>query len=113
MMLIHGEKLILQNSRILLGYPVFSAQNKSAYAHPFALGVKFYSGFSDDTVLVSKSFVNDRPKKSGVVYYSRAASIGEVWKDHQEQIRKLEQSGKHVVLDDSFPHYYELTKKEG
>lgn len=112
-MLMHGEKLLLQNGRILFGYPVFSARNKSAYAHPFALGVKFHTGFGDRTVLVSKTFVNDVPKRPGIVYYSRAASICEVWKDHQEQIHKLEQSGKRVVFDDSFPHYYELTKKEG
>jgi hypothetical protein len=111
-MLRKREALTLMNGRVVMGYPIFAAGDKSAFAHPFALGVKFHTVFQDGTLLVSKTFAGDTVDRSGIVVEQREAGIGEMWDEHQQKIRELEAAGKRVNRDISFQAYSEISRRE-
>ncbi|MGA9672307.1 MAG: hypothetical protein WBQ94_24045 [Terracidiphilus sp.] len=98
-------------SKLLFGYPVFISQNRTAYAYPSKLGMKFHTAFQDGTVLMTKNFGG----KSGygppvIAHILRSASISNAWTAHQAQIKALEANGQRVVDEVSFQIFSEMSR---
>jgi len=109
--LIKREMTTIENgAKYLLIYPVFGARDRSAFAFPFGLGVKFYTGFEDGTVLVSKNFESHAPSRPGLMTHAGKASISDAWAEHQSRIRKLELEGKRVEHQTSFEYFAKIVK---
>jgi hypothetical protein len=112
LMLLKREVLSLQNGKIVCTFPIFAARDKSAFAHPFALGVKFHTAFEDGTLLISKTFVGDTQDRPGILVEQRNAGIAEMWAAHKQRMQALEASGKSVSGDISFQAYSEISRRE-
>jgi hypothetical protein len=111
-MLLKREVLSLQEGHVVECYSAFAARDNSALAHAFGLGVKFYTGFTDGTLLITKNFVNDMGNRPGIVEYARKASISEIWTEHQRQVQTFEAEGKRIDRQTSFEFYSELSRKD-
>ena len=110
--LLRREVMSVQNGKVVTAYPILAGGEKSAFAHPFGLGVKFHTAFEDSTLLISKTFVGDTTNRPGIVVQQRQAGISEMWAEHQQRMRELEASGKRVNRDTSFPAYSEISRRE-
>jgi hypothetical protein len=111
-MLRKRENLSIEQGNFVISYPAFAARDKSAFAHVFAMGTKFYTAFDDGTLLISKNFVNDMGTRPGIIEYAREASIADTWAEHQRQIQALEAGGKRINRQTSFQFYSELARKD-
>lgn len=111
-MLQKDENLSIEGGNFVISYPVLGARDKSAFAHVFGMGTKFYTAFDDGTLLISKNFLNDMGERPGIVEFDREASIADTWADHQHQIQILEAAGKRIDRQTSFQFYSELARKD-
>jgi hypothetical protein len=108
----HEAMTIYRGTKLLAGFPVLSSSDRRTCANPSGLGVKFYTAFTDGTLLVSKNFDDPTSAAPMVVKHCKAASIAQAWAEHQGRIEELEAEGKHVDCDTSFEAYAELSQKE-
>ena len=82
-------------------------------ALPLGLGVKFYTGFTDGTVLISASFASClHPDSGSVVKYASKLPLDEIWTRHQQRVEELEGQGKKVLQALDFGHYVEMSRHE-
>jgi len=103
---------IHNGSKLLFGFPVFNSSNKTTYAHPNQLGVKFHTLFQDGTILLTKSFGGKTKYGSTVVLHRVAnASVGKTWAEHQKQIQVLEATGKRVDSAISFEAFARISNE--
>lgn len=103
---------IHNGSKLLFGFPVFNSSNKTTYAHPNQLGVKFHTLFQDGTILLTKSFGGKTRYGPTVVLHRVAnASIGNTWAEHQKQIQGLEAAGKRVDSAMSFEAFTRISNE--
>jgi hypothetical protein len=77
------EVLVLRHGKILLAHPIFVSGNRTAYAYPIGLGVKFHTAFQDGTRLVSAGKLSPYPGSLGVhtrgpALFKRGRSMSEV-----------------------------------
>lgn len=110
-MWLNREVGAVQNrSRLLFGYPVFNSSNRTTYAHPTQLGVKFHTLFQDGTTLLTKSF-SGKTKFGPTVVLHRVTSgrIDDTWAEHQKQIQALEATGKQVDPEISFAAFARIS----
>jgi hypothetical protein len=113
LMWIKGEVLTIQDgAKLHVCYPVFGSKDKTAYAHPFGLGVKFYSAFQDGTLLVSKNFKGDGASRSMIVILDGKFSIRNTWETHRKQIELMEAEGKLVDRQTGFLTFAEIQRRE-
>ena len=109
LMLLKREVLAMQpGMRIALCYPVFLSADRSTFAFPFGLGVKFYTAFQDGGLLVSETFEGCPADQSAVVVNQKSGSIAQTWSDHQNQMHALEQEGKVVDRQSSFEFFTQI-----
>lgn len=103
-MWLNREVGTIQNrSRVLFGFPVFNSSDRTTYAHPSQLGVKFHTLFQDGTILLTKSFGGKTNYGPTVVLHRvTSGDIGDAWTKHQRQIQLLEGTGKQVDPKISF-----------
>lgn len=112
LMWIKREVLTIQGgTELILAYPVFGDKDKTAFAFPFGLGVKFYTAFQDGTLLVSKSFKDRTPESPALVKQGREGSICDTWTEHQNRIRELEAEGKRVDRQTSFDFFSDIVRR--
>jgi hypothetical protein len=103
---------IHNGSKLLFGFPVFISSNKTTYAHPNQLGVKFHTLFQDGTILLTKSFAGKSKYGPTVVLHKVAnASMGNIWAEHQQQIQVLEAAGKRVDSQISFEAFARISNE--
>ena len=103
---------IHNGSKLLFGFPVFNSSNKTTYAHPNQLGVKFHTLFQDGTILLTKSFAGKSKYGPTVVLHKVAnASMGNIWAEHQKQIQVLEAAGKRVDSEISFEAFARISNE--
>lgn len=110
-MWLNREVGTVQNrSRLLFGFPVFTSSNRTTYAHPNRLGVKFHTLFQDGTILLTKSF-GGKTKYGPTVVLHRVTNgrIGDTWAEHQNQIQALEATGKQVDPEISFEAFARIS----
>lgn len=103
---------IHNGSKLLFGFPVFNSSNRTTYAHPNQLGVKFHTLFQDGTILLTKSFAGKSKYGPTVVLHKVAnASMSNVWAEHQKQIQALEATGKRVDSGISFEAFARISQE--
>lgn len=110
-MWLNREVGTMQNgSRIVFGWPVFVSGDRSTYCHPMQLGLKFHTGFTDGTIVLTKSFGGKTTYGPTVVVQKVTNSaISHVWAEHQEKVRALEANGKQVDRQISFETFARIS----
>jgi hypothetical protein len=112
LMWLHREVMGIQDrTKFVSAHPVFVARDKSALAHTFGLGTKFYTAFEDGTLLVSKSFKDRMPGGEGLVKHGKRGTLEETWADHQGRIRAMEAQGKRINRQSGFDFYCSLLRR--
>jgi hypothetical protein len=114
LMLRKGEVVTVHEGlKLMAGHPVYISRNKTAFAEPSGLGVKFYTALQNGSLLISKDYDDeDLPTGPMIAAYARKASISDTWADHQKRIEALEAAGKRVNQQYSFQAYAEIEDKE-
>jgi hypothetical protein len=100
LMLFYREVLQIRSPlRVSTNHPLLIERAHATYGLVMGLGVKFYTGFTDGTILISANFpsrqIDDRERR--IYKYAASASIHVAWQAHQERIAELQDKGK--VLD--------------
>jgi hypothetical protein len=112
-MLLNREAATVQNGwKLCFGFPVFISGNRTSYAHPLQLGVKYHTLFQDGTILMTKNFGGKNEYGPKVVAHGMEnASIFDAWAEHQKQIQALEAAGKQVNRVISFQTYADISNE--
>jgi hypothetical protein len=101
---------VLDGSKLLFGYPVFISNNRTTYAHPSQLGMKFHTAFLDGTILLTKNFGGKtKYGPTVVVHIVKNTSISNTWAEHQKQIQALEAAGKQINRQISFQTFSDIS----
>jgi hypothetical protein len=101
---------VLDGSKLLFGYPVFISNNRTTYAHPSQLGMKYHTAFQDGTILMTKNFGGKT--KYGprvVVHIMNNASIRDTWTEHLKQVQALEAVNKQINCQISFQAFSDIS----
>ena len=102
---------ILDGSKLLFGYPVFISSDRTAYAHPMQLGMKYFTGFQDGTILLTKNFGGKTTYgPTVVVHISRGARICDTWGEHQKRVQALEAVGKRIDSEICFQSFSDISR---
>jgi Zn-dependent protease len=85
-----------------------------AIAACVGLGVKFYTGFSDGSLLISPSFQSRLLPRPGSSIAKRAPgnSVEETWLSHKQRILEMAAQGKVVRNSGTFSDYVEMSRQE-
>jgi hypothetical protein len=89
---------------------VMASKEYATYACPFGLGVKFYTGFTDGTSVISANFespaINDEKEK--LYKFAAPQTLVSTWLDHKKWVDKLCLEGKQKMDHLSFAGYLHL-----
>lgn len=114
-LLLGGEVIRFSDGRIHTHAMLLISSDNTTYAAVFALGVMYYTGFSDSTFLVTMNHpsvtIPDSHRPPLMKRY-RKGSIADAWADHQSSIRSMEVAGKHVVREVNFQSYVDMVRRE-
>jgi hypothetical protein len=99
---------------------LFSHGEPSTIASCMGLGVKFYTNFSDHSLLISSTLLSHaalqapgiRDPNSKIVRTPPCSSLEETWLSHKSQIAEMEATGKKISGTSSFAHYVEISERE-
>jgi len=110
-MWLNREVATVQNgSKLLFGFPIFISINKTTYAHPNQLGMKYHTAFQDGTILLTKNYGGKTKYGSMVVtHIMKNTSISDTWTEHQKQIQAQEAAGKQIDRQISFQAFSDIS----
>jgi hypothetical protein len=103
--------MLHQGTKLLNGCPVLASKDKTTFANPSGMGLKFFTALADGTLIVSKNYADPTGRAPTVLTQCKKASIGEAWAMHQER-RQLEAEGKTIIRDASYPAYVKISQQE-
>jgi hypothetical protein len=111
-MWLNREVVTVQNrSRLLFGFLVFNSSDRTIYAQPMQLGIKFFTRFRDGTILMTKSFGGKKKYGPTVVVHAMSnANIRDTWTEHQKQVQALEATGKQVDCEIGFEAFSNISR---
>lgn len=91
-----------------------ASRDEAAYAAPFGLGVKFYTGFSDGTCVISANFESQpiRDEQHKLYKFVAAQTIESAWLGHRKQVDVFRTEGKQKIDHPSFAGFLQLTQRE-
>jgi hypothetical protein len=105
---------IERNFGITLFNVVMGSRYYATYAAPFGLGVKFYTGFTDGTCVITANFntpaIKDEPEK--LYKFAMAQSVADAWSIHKDWVDKLNREGKQKSEPLFFAGYLKLVQRE-
>ena len=105
---------IERNLGITLFNVVMGYRDYATYAGPFGLGVKFYTGFTDGTCLITANFstppIQDEPEK--LYKFAMEQPVADAWSIHKDWVDKLCREGKQKSEPLSFAGYLKLVQRE-
>jgi len=112
--LMQGQRMpmALRGRLILVGYPVLVSRIKPAFVHPFGLGVKFFTGFQDGTLLVSGNYADPTARGPGIIRQFQPGTVSEAWAAHQARIQALEAAGAIVNRPCGYDAYVEMSQRD-
>jgi hypothetical protein len=86
----------------------------STIALCMGMGVKLYTGFLDDTILISSTFQSHAvPAPTSAITKSQPFPTVELaWSGHKDRLRELERQGRVVRPNLSFEHYVAMSHRE-
>src|SRR5215204_4840843 len=105
---------IERNLGITLFNVVMGSREYSTYAAPFGLGVKFYTGFSDGTCVITANFKTPafQDDQEKLYKFAVAQSATAAWSIHKDWVDKLSLEGKERIEPLSFADYLKLVQRE-
>jgi len=113
MMLVKREVLALgRGGRVLLVLPIFCSADGRAFAHPFALGVKFQTAFRNGLLLITKNFKDDCCETPEFVVQAADRTVSETWQTHQEWLDRLDREANPAKRDCSYQAYAAISSRE-
>jgi hypothetical protein len=105
---------IQPNLSISTFHVMMVSRQHAAYACPFGLGVKFYTGFTDGTCIITANFeseaINNIREKIQKSAMPRAVETA--WRDHQAWMNELAAQGKQKNEHISYTSAIELARRE-
>jgi hypothetical protein len=105
---------IESNLSITLFNVVMASREYAAYASPFGLGVKFYTGFTDGTCVITGNFdspaIHDHLEKLYKV--AMPQSVAAAWSNHKALVDAFSAEGKQKSEPLSFAGYLQLVQRE-
>ncbi len=104
--------MALRGVSILVGYPVLVSKIKSTIANPDGRRVKFFTAFTDGTLLVSGNYADPTSRGPGIVRSFQAGSISETWARHQARIEALVEEGKRVDRQSDHQAYVAMAERD-
>jgi hypothetical protein len=105
---------IEHNLGITLFNIVMGSREYGTYAAPFGLGVKFYTGFTDGTCVITANFKTPAFQNEQEKLYKFAVpqSVTDAWSIHKDWVDKLTSEGKVKIEPLSFADYLKLVQRE-
>lgn len=102
------------NLGITLFNIVMGSREYGTYAAPFGLGVKFYTGFTDGTCVITANFKTPAFQDEQAKLYKVAMppGVADAWFHHKEWVAKLCQEGREKNEPLSFAGYLKLVQRE-
>lgn len=91
--------------------PVLMHRNEAAYAEVLALGVKYYTRFTDGIILVTASYENTPPPVEEIQRQA-VIGVGEAWEAHQSRVSKREEDGAQIDRSLSFEKFVDVISRE-
>ncbi len=114
---------------LVFPFPLRLAAANVLFIHPepptiatcMGLGVKFYTNFSDRSLLISSTLLSHAALQdpgihnpnSQIVRTPPYRTLEEAWLSHMSQIARLEATGKKISSTGSFADYVEISEREG
>ena len=115
LMLARREVLVFRPPlRLAAGFLLLHHTDPPAIALPMGMGVKLYTGFADQTILISYTFSSHALPRPGsqIIKVMTSGGLNEAWRLHRDRIRELETGGKSPITRVSFESYIALSRKE-
>ena len=111
----HRELLVVR-SPLRLGtvYPLLAQSDPPSIALCMGMGVKFYTPFTDGTLLISSSFVSQATPKPGsrIVRLPPAATLEDTWRAHKQRCLELLSDARRLRGAVGFSDYVEMSRLE-
>lgn len=97
----------------LSAHPIFTSADRTTYAHPSSLGIKFQTAFQDGTILLTKSYADDAGYASMVIVQTLTGgeSVSDTWAAHLKRIADLQVKRKPVENLISFDSYVDISRR--
>ena len=92
--------------------PVMTAGDSSTYAEASALGVNFYTSFTDGTFLVTVNHESVNCEGPLMTRRWRVATVSEAWAWHRRSIEELEAAGRSVDRRIDFKTFADMNQRE-
>ena len=115
LMLAKREVLILPPPlRLAAGFIILYQTEPHAIAVPMGMGVKIYTDFMDQTLLISCTFSSYAVPRPGSLITKQTSpdGIAEVWRLHKQRVIDLKGNGKAAVPHSSFQTYVSMSRRE-
>jgi hypothetical protein len=105
---------IESNLGITLFNVVMGFRDYATYSGPFGLGVKFYTGFTDGTCVISANFKTPafQDEQEKLYKFALPQSVAVAWSIHKDWVDKLCSEGKEKSEPLSFAGYLKLVQRE-
>jgi hypothetical protein len=113
---------------LVLPFPLRLAAANVLFIHPepstiascMGLGVKFYTNFSDHSLLISSTLLSHaalqapgiQNPNSQIVRTPPCRALEEAWLSHKSQIAEMKATGKKIGSTSSFADYVEISERE-
>lgn len=115
--LMRSKGAIVRSTRFLClttAYPLLGHRETQTFALISSLGVKFITGFTDGTLLLTTNTVRTGHLDETVQYYKYVGpeSTGALWLFHQDKIKVLLEEGKDILPGFTFADYIRLSRIE-
>jgi hypothetical protein len=116
-----GEVLVFPFPlRLAAANVLFIHPDPSAIASCMGLGVKFYTNFSDHSLLISSTLLSHaalqapgiQNPNSQIVRTPPCRTLEEAWLSHKSQIAEMEATAKKISSTSSFADYVEISERE-
>jgi Zn-dependent protease len=114
LMMLNKEVLVFPKpARLAVATALLLHSNPASLAECMGIGVKFYSVFSDGTLLISSSYRSPllAAPNSGIIKNPHCQSPEEAWGAHQKRVAELAAQGIAIQNFQSFGDFVEITKR--
>ena len=104
---------IHNHTSFLSAHAIFTSEDRTTYAHPNGLGIKFQTAFRDGTILLTKNYADEAGYAPLVIVQTvtGGASISDTWAAHLERIAGLQAKRKPLENLISFDSYVEISRR--
>ena len=115
--LMHAKGAVVRSTRFLClttAYPLLGHRETPTFALVSALGVKFLTGFTDGTLLLTTNTVRTEHLDAAAQYYKYVGpeSVEALWVFHQNKLEGLLKDGKEIQAGRTFADYVWLSRIE-